>query len=230
MSAETIYNKLCAAGMTHEGACGMLGNMDGESSMKANNLQNSYEGKLGFVDELYTAAVDNGSYKNFANDKAGYGLCQWTYGPRKKNLLEFANSRGASIGDENMQVDFALYELRTEYYDLWTFLCSTSNMYEATARICREFERPAVNNIAERYDYAQKWDRMLSGKTDEQPTASKPKAESATTSGGAWFPPDQSILVLQAVLVANGYNTDITGYKNAHFLAKLREFVTDIGG
>ena len=226
MSAGFIYNKLVAVGMTHEGACGMLGNIDAESSMIANNLQNSYEGKLGFVDELYTAAVDNGSYKNFANDKAGYGLCQWTYGPRKKNLLEFANSRGASIGDEGMQVDFAIHELRTEYPGLWSFLCSTADLYEATARICREFERPAVNNIAARYDFAQKWAKELRGGvvTSSPATSAKPE------NGGTWYPPDQSVLVLQAVLVANGYNTDITGYKNAHFLEKLREFVTDIGG
>lgn len=226
MSAEYIYDKLRAAGMSPEGAYGMLGNMDAESSMQANNLQNSYEGKLGFVDELYTAAVDNGSYKNFANDKAGYGLCQWTYPARKQNLLEFANTRGASIGDKNMQVDFAIHELRTEYPELWSFLCSTDDMFEATARICKEFERPAVNNIAARYDFAQKWAAELSGGviTSSPATTSKPKSD------GTWYPPDQSILVLQAVLVANGYNTDISGYKNAHFLEKLREFVTDIGG
>lgn len=226
MSAGFIYNKFVAAGMTHEGACGMLGNMDAESSMIANNLQNSYEGKLGFVDELYTAAVDNGSYKNFANDKAGYGLCQWTYGPRKKNLLEFANCRGASIGDENMQVDFAIHELRTEYSELWSFLCSTEDMFEATGRICKEFERPAVNNIEARFDFALKWAAELSDGVVQPPPATTAKPGS----GGAWYPPDQSILVLQAVLVANGYNTDITGYKNAHFLEKLREFATDIGG
>ena len=47
---------------------------------------------------------------------------------------------------------------------------------------------------------------------------------------GAWFPPDLSILVLQALLVGNGYNTEISGYKDAAFFDKLREFVRDIGG
>ena len=230
MSGKTIYQKLTAAGMSHAGACALLANIDSESSMIANNLQNSYEKKLGFIDELYTAAVDNGSYKNFASDQAGYGLCQWTYGPRKRNLLEFANNRGVSIGDENMQVDFALHELRTEYADLWSFLCSTADMYDATARICKEFERPAVNNIAVRYDFALKWDKELSGSPGSTAaTSTKPEA-AANPSAGAWFPPDLSILVLQSVLVYNNYLTDITGYKNEHFLKTLREFVTDIGG
>ena len=230
MSAGYIYDKLRAAGMSREGACGMLGNMDAESSIKANNLQNSYESKLGFVDELYTAAVDNGSYTEFATDQAGYGLCQWTYGPRKRNLLEFANNRGASIGDENMQVDFAIHELRTEYPGLWSFLCSTDDMYTATSRICQEFERPKVNNIAARYEFAQKWSKELTGTVDTSPTITAKPEVSTSGGGGTWYPPDLSILVLQAVLEGNGYNTDVTGYKNAHFLAKLQEFVTDIGG
>ena len=230
MSAKTIYDKLRAAGMSHEGACGALGNLDAESSMKANNLQNSYEKKLGFIDELYTAAVDNGSYKNFATDEAGYGLAQWTYGPRKRNLLEFANNRNASIGDENMQVDFAIHELRTEYSGLWSFLCSTDDMYSATSRICKEFERPAVNNIARRYEFAQKWSKEFGGTDVPEINVGNTTKPETAPAAGAWFPPDLSILILQSVLVGNGYNTEITGHSNAHFLKTLRQFVTDIGG
>lgn len=231
MSAKNIYDRFRAAGMTHAGACGMLGNLDAESSLKANNLQNSYEKKLGFIDELYTAAVDNGSYKNFVTDEAGYGLAQWTYSPRKRNLLEFANNRNASIGDENMQVDFAIHELRTEYPGLLSFLCSTDDMYTATSRICKEFERPAVNNIAQRYEFAQKWDKEFGVvNVPDTNVGNIAKPETSPTSAGTWYPPDLSILVLQAVLVGNAYNTDITGYKNDHFLKTLRQFVTDIGG
>lgn len=230
MSAKTIYDRLRAKGVTHAGACAMLGNLEAESSLKANNLQNSYEKKLGFVDELYTTAVDNGSYKNFATDEAGYGLAQWTYGPRKRNLLEFANNRNASIGDENMQVDFAIHELRTEYSGLWSFLCSTEDMYTATERICEEFERPAVNNTDTRYAFALKWDKEFGGADVPESNVGNITKPETTPVGGAWFPPDLSILILQAVLVGNAYNTDITGYKNEHFLKTLRQFVTDIGG
>lgn len=236
MSALNIYDRLRSYGMSHAGACAMLGNFEAESALEANNLQNSYEKKLGFVDELYTNSVDNGDYKNFAGDGAGYGLAQWTYGPRKQNLLEFANSRGSSIGDEDMQVDFAVHELRTEYSGLWSFLCSTDDMYTATSRICKEFERPAVNNIAQRYAFAQKWDKEFKGSDvgdDYVQDVTKPETSNAagsTTTSGTWSPPDLSILILQSVLVGNNYNTDITGYKNAQFLEKLREFVADIGG
>lgn len=213
MEARKIYDRLRAAGMSHAGACAMLGNMEAESSLKANNLQNSYEKKLGFVDELYTLAVDKGSYTNFAGDGAGYGLCQWTYAARKRKLLDYAGKRGASIGDGEMQVDFAVQELKTEYMGLWSFLCCTEDMYTATERICKEFERPAVDNTDRRYAYALKWDRKF-GEED----------------GQEWLPPDISILILQGLLVGNGYNTPITGHRSAAFLATLGEFVQDIGG
>lgn len=233
MSALNIYDRLRSYGMTHIGACAMLGNFEAESALKSNNLQNDYEKKLGFMDEMYTMCVDLGEYTNFAGDSAGYGLAQWTYGPRKKNLLEFANSRGVSIGDEDMQVDFAVHELRTEYPGLWSFLCSTDELYTATDRICKEFERPAVNNTAQRYALAQKWDKEFSGSDtgDYVQDVTKPDASTGAAAGSAtWYPPDLSILILQSVLVANNYSTDITGYKNAQFLEKLREFVKDIGG
>ena len=223
MSAENIYKRLINAGFTPAGACGMLGNLKAESDLRANNLQNTYEKKLVFVDELYTAAVNNGTYKNFTTDGAGYGLAQWTYGPRKRNLLNFAAKRGASIDDENMQVDFAIHELTTEYAPLLAFLRSTDDLYTATERICKEFERPAVNNVDRRYAFAVEFYNQFAGASVE------PKTDTTETTN-AWFPPDLSILVLQAVLVGNGYNTDITGYKNAHFLKTLRQFFTDIGG
>ena len=61
------------------GVAGVMGNLYAESALRSNNLQQSYEKKLGYTDETYTAAVDNGTYTNFVKDSAGYGLAQWTY-------------------------------------------------------------------------------------------------------------------------------------------------------
>jgi hypothetical protein len=43
--------------------------------------------KLKMTDAGYTSAVDDGRYKNFVKDGAGYGLAQWTFWSRKQNLL-----------------------------------------------------------------------------------------------------------------------------------------------
>ena len=80
---EKIWNFLKSKGLSSCGAAGLMGNLYAESGLNPQNLQTSYDKKLGHTDASYTAAVDNGSYGNFARDGAGYGLAQWTYHTRK---------------------------------------------------------------------------------------------------------------------------------------------------
>lgn len=67
---EKIWNFLKSKGLSSCGAAGLMGNLYAESGLNQQNLQNSYEKKLGHTDASYTAAVDNGSYGNFARDGA----------------------------------------------------------------------------------------------------------------------------------------------------------------
>ena len=97
------------------GAAGLMGNLYAESALNPRNLQNTYEKKLGMTDDEYTRAVDDGTYKDFCTDRAGYGLSQWTQEKRKKRLLEFARERGSSIGDLDMQLSFLKNELVDDY-------------------------------------------------------------------------------------------------------------------
>ena len=106
MSEKQIWDYLKAQGMSDAGTAGVMGNMYAESGLRPNNLQNSYEGHLGMADAEYTEVVDRGTYTNFAGDKAGYGLCQWTYSTRKAALLSYAKNLGKSIGDLEMQLVF----------------------------------------------------------------------------------------------------------------------------
>lgn len=152
MEALSILQALVNAGMTIESACAMGGNMMAESGMKANIAQRGL--LVGLSDAQYTAAADAGTI-NFISDKVGYGLCQWTDPTRKQHLLDYAQSMGASVGDEFTQVQFCVAELKTDFSDLWKYLCETNDGYTATERICKEYERPAVNNIATRTKYAE---------------------------------------------------------------------------
>ena len=94
---EKIWNFLKSKGLSDYGAAGLMGNLFAESGLNPQNLQNSYEKKLGHTDASYTAAVDNGSYKNFARDAAGYGLAQWTYHTRKAALLDMQRQPGSLL-------------------------------------------------------------------------------------------------------------------------------------
>ena len=207
MSIQTIYNALTAAGLTPEGACGLMGNMMAESSMKSDIAQ---RGMTALPDGQYTAAADAGTI-DFVHDAVGYGLCQWTFKARKKELLTFAKTCGCSVGDEGMQVQFCLRELRTEFPGVWRVLTGSRDLYECVRIVCIQYERPAVNNIDARHAFAQRFQREL-----------------PDTGEAAPVPPDLSVLVLQAVLLGNGYAVETDGRKSAAFFAKLREFTEDM--
>lgn len=125
-----------------------MGNLYAESALNPKNLQNSYEKKLGYTDDGYTAAVDNGSYSNFVQDSAGYGLAQWTYWSRKQNMLEFARAAGKSIGDLEMQLDFLFKELSEGYKTVLATLKAAATVKAASDSILLNYERPADQSEA----------------------------------------------------------------------------------
>lgn len=148
MSNEiTIWKYLKANGLTDAGTAGLMGNLQAESALNPQNLQNTFEKKLGFTDEAYTRAVDAGVYTNFVKDSAGYGLAQWTYWTRKQNLLDFAKKQGKSIGDLQMQLDFLLKEI-SGYKNMMAILKTTDSIREASDAVLLQYERPADQSEA----------------------------------------------------------------------------------
>ena len=157
---EKIWNFLKAQGLSDAGVAGVVGNLYAESGLRPNNLQNSYEGKLGMADAEYTEMVDHGTYTNFVRDKAGYGLCQWTYWSRKQALLDYAKVKGASIGDLAMQLGFMMQELNQGYKALVLKLKTATSVKEASDAFLLQFERPADQSEArrkQRAEYGQKY-------------------------------------------------------------------------
>ena len=90
----------------------------------------------------YTQAVDDGRYTNFASDQAGYGLAQWTVHNRKSELLTFANERGCSISDLDMQLAFLCKELETKFPDVLAKLKTAASIREASDYVLVHFEAP----------------------------------------------------------------------------------------
>lgn len=148
MNEKQIFDYLVSKGMTQAGAAGMVGNMIHESGLRSNNLQNNYEAPIGLNDEQYTKAVDSGAYTNFVHDAAGYGLCQWTYHTRKAALLDFARSRGKSIGDCEMQLEFLIQELLSGFRQVWDVLVMATNIMTASSMVLHNFERPLDQSSA----------------------------------------------------------------------------------
>ena len=167
-NAQKIYSKLISAGMTIAGACGVLGNLEAESALNPQNLQNTYEKSLGYTDESYTKAVNDGTYANFVKDCAGYGLAQWTYWARKQDLLSYAKACEKSIGDLDMQLDFLLKELSESYSSVLKTLETTNDVTTASDCVMCQYEKPADTSAtakAYRATLAQKYYDMFVTKT-----------------------------------------------------------------
>lgn len=147
MTEKQIWDKILSLTDSEIFTAAIMGNMKAESALKGNNMQNSYEKKLGYTDETYTMAINQHAYcsDKFSNDKAGYGLCQWTHPSRKKSLYEFwlNYDPACSIGDESMQIEFCIFELQHNYPGIWSNRKSYLTVEAATTDLLRKYERPA---------------------------------------------------------------------------------------
>ena len=118
----------------------IMGNMYAESGFIANNLENTAEKRFGLTDSEYTTAVDNGTYKNFASDNAGYGLCQWTYSLGKQRLLDFSKKIKKSVGDLYTQMEFFYWDITTNFKTLKANLDNSKSVAEATKYFLTTYE------------------------------------------------------------------------------------------
>ncbi len=171
---KAIWNFLIGKGLNAYAAAGIMGNIYAESAFNPRNLQNSYEKKIGLTDEEYTAAVDAGTYTNFAKDCAGYGLAQWTYHTRKQGLLSKAKAAGKSVGDLNIQLSFLWEELQG-YKKVMQQLKAAGSVAEAASAFMIGFERPADQSATaqkKRASYGQKYFDKYAGSRPAAPSTS----------------------------------------------------------
>lgn len=170
-----FLGKLCNA----YGVAGLMGNLNAESNLIAANLEMSKRTRLGHTSKSYTDAVDNGSYKNFAADWAGYGLAQWTDSTRKQNLRAFAQQKSASIGNRKMQAEYLMSELETRFTAVLSILKNAQSVREASDAVLLRFECPADTSESVRQrraafggSYYQKF--ANANVVDDKEAASKP--------------------------------------------------------
>lgn len=154
---QIIYNRLRQRGLTEAGALGVLGNFDCESNCEPFRLQGDFN-PYRTASKAYVQSVTNGSIsrETFSKDAKGFGIYQLTYWSRKQGYYDYWKQSGRTLDDAKLQVDYAIKEMESGYPNLLAFLKATTDIFTACSRVCREFERPAVNNIDARYDRAKK--------------------------------------------------------------------------
>lgn len=239
---QTIYNLLRGYGLSEAGALGMLGNWECESGCEPYRVQGDYQANRtlskDYVNRIKTGRMTK---EQFATDQKGFGEAQWTYPQRKRNLWDHALQMMQPIDSVELQVDFALWELQNEYSGLLQFLKRTDTidaLWDCTDRICREYERPAVNNVQARYDAALRIRKELdlSGQSEVKPSQSEvnqsqsevneePKLETwpprvidEHCSGWA------EVWLLQSLLKCRGYNVLVDGIWGSLLTDKVKQF------
>lgn len=152
---KRAYQKFVAAGMTPEGACALIDNLEAESDGFYPNrveylcLRKLKESGKNYTHESYTSAIDNGkiSCEEFLHPlpgcQYGYGIAQWTSPDRKAGLWNLAHQKGVSIADEDMQIEFLLWELENNYQSVLKTLKTATSIRAASDVVLKKFESPA---------------------------------------------------------------------------------------
>ena len=145
---QKIWTVLKQYGFTSITTAGIMGNLEAESSLKSNNLEDTRNATFGMSDELYTSSVDNGTYnvKKFIADKAGYGIAQWTSPERKDALYNLCKSQGKSISDLDCQLLLLYKEVISR--GLFNKLNECNTVREASNIFLTKFENPADQSIS----------------------------------------------------------------------------------
>lgn len=154
---QIIYNRLRHHGITQAGALGILGNFDCESNCEPFRLQGDFS-PYRTASKAYVQGVTSGSISRdtFSRDAKGFGIYQLTYWTRKQGYYDFWKASGKALDSAELQVDYAVKEMQSDYPQLYAFLKQTTDVFTAVSRVCREFERPAVNNIDARFASAKR--------------------------------------------------------------------------
>ena len=227
---QKIFDRLRQHGLSEAGAIGMLGNWQCESNCEPNRVQGDFS-PYRTASKQYVADVTSGriSRDQFGHDGKGFGLYQLTYFSRKLGYYDFWKQSGKALDDAMLQTDYAVVELKTDCKPLYQFLCETEDIYAATDKICREFERPAINNVDARYQAGLRIKQEINLSGESTADQVNPEPESTTDElslrtidahCSGW----SEVWLLQAILKCRGYNVLVDGIWGQVLTEKTREF------
>lgn len=152
-NAKYIYEYLRNKGWTKNAICGMLGNMQRESTINPGIWQNLDEG----------------------NTSLGFGLCQWT--PASK-YINWCNEHGFTPSSMDSNLKRIIWELEngeqyyptTEYPETFSqFTKSTKSVTYLASAFLHNYERAGVSAEAERQENATYWYSVLSDSVPFEP-------------------------------------------------------------
>lgn len=170
LSADTeqeIWDYIVGQYGNQYAAAALMGNSDYEMAFCSYRTEGDWarepDGSYPFSLE-YTAKVDSGEvnradFSSAGPNGGGYGLFAWTSAGRKEGLYDLAVSRGVSVSDWQLQLDYAYQEIVERYHALYCILMTADNLRDATWAFGYYFEQP-INfeaSVGRRVEIAQEY-------------------------------------------------------------------------
>ena len=153
MNEQIIWNYLLAKTSNSYGTAAIMGNLMAESSLNPACCTGKNKSSN------YVSDVDDGTI-DFVHDGVAFGLVQWCYYSRKEGFYNFVKSRGKSVGDLNVQLEYLVQEMSTSYKTVWAAVINATNIREASDVVMLKYEKPAGTSETakqKRADYGQKF-------------------------------------------------------------------------
>lgn len=236
---QTIYNQLRKHGITEAGALGVVGNFWCESNCEPYRLQGDFS-PYRTASHIYVQNVTSGSIsrEQFAKDAKGFGIYQLTFWTRKQGYYDYWKQSGKNLDNAELQVDYAVKEMQSDFPQLLAFLKATTDVFTATSRVCREFERPSVNNIDARFSAAKRiqneidlnsWSDSSQQESDDAIPSYEPSIDHALKLRTIdWHCENfKEFALLKALLECRNYDTDL--WDNDGVWDATKEFQKDNG-
>ena len=146
-NASGIMGTLMVNGYTKQSAAAILGNLYAESRLNPRVLEGG-----SIVPENFRA-YDNGQ-KTYTG---GFGLVQWDYDARVRNLQAYADSHGLPVASVQAQVGFMIQELADPEYNFGPSRLNAMDLETAVQQVLHVYERPKIENYNERLGYARQY-------------------------------------------------------------------------
>lgn len=171
MNEKLIWDFLYKKCKNAYGISAIMGNLMAESSLNPLNI-------TGSKDPDYVQKADAGTI-DFVHDGHAFGLVQWCFRTRKEGLLNYAKSKGTSVGNITTQLEYMWKELSESYKTVYNAVMSATNIRDASDIVMLKYEKPS--NTTEtmrqrRANYGQKFfDMFASSESQSNPGKNAPK-------------------------------------------------------
>lgn len=127
-----------------------------------------------------SAHTMSGGIKEFSGG-GGYGIAQWTTPARKRGLAQYAANKGMSVDNLDLQLMYALQEMKDQGLDTKLKGISGANAHQqASTMVMRQFERPLDMAVGGANDLARGKAALEAMGVYERQLKQKPAVATAT--------------------------------------------------